>query len=60
VVGYQHFRGPCYLHLQGEVIRLEKSGIDLGLDWRGAIGAASQSEVWSDLAAITTSLRRAS
>jgi hypothetical protein len=23
VVGYQHFRGPCYLHLQGEGITQE-------------------------------------
>jgi hypothetical protein len=32
VVGYQHFRGPCCLCLQGEVAGVGESGIDTGLD----------------------------
>jgi len=27
VVGYQHFRGPCCFHLQGEVARMGETGI---------------------------------
>jgi len=42
VVGYQFFRGPCCLHLQGEVARMGENSIDMGPDWRGAAGAASQ------------------
>jgi hypothetical protein len=42
VVGYQHFRGPCFLHLQGEVIKMEKNGIDIGSKHRGMAGAMSQ------------------
>jgi len=42
VVGYQHFKGPCYFHLQDEVTRMGKNSIDTGLDCRGAADAATQ------------------
>jgi len=42
VVWYQRFRGPCCLHRQSEVARMRKNGIDIGLDWRGTAGVASQ------------------
>jgi hypothetical protein len=38
VVGYQHFRGPCYLHFQGEVSGVLEVDID--------IGQGVQSPVW--------------
>jgi len=59
VVGYQHFRGPCCLHLQGEVARIGKKGIGIGPDWRGAAGAVRVHR-WSDPAASATSVRRES
>jgi hypothetical protein len=40
VVGYQCFRGPCCLHLLGNVTGMGKYGIDIGLDWRGAVDAS--------------------
>jgi hypothetical protein len=42
VVGYQHFRSPCCLHLQGEVAGMGENSIDIYPDWREAAGAASQ------------------
>jgi len=42
IVGYQHFRSPCCLHLQGEVAGMGENSIDVGLDWKGAAGAATQ------------------
>jgi hypothetical protein len=36
VVGHQHFRSQSCLHLQGEVARMGRTGIDKGPDWRGA------------------------
>jgi hypothetical protein len=42
VVGYQHFRGPCCLHLQSEVAGMGENGIDTGPDWRGVAGVAHQ------------------
>jgi len=44
VVGYQCFRGQSCLQLQGEVTRMAKSDTDIGPEWRGASGAASQQE----------------
>jgi hypothetical protein len=41
VVGY-HFRGPCCLHLQGEIAGMGKNNVDINPDWRRAAGAASQ------------------
>jgi len=32
VVRYQRFRGPCCLHLQGEVARMAENSISIGLD----------------------------
>jgi hypothetical protein len=37
VIGYQRFRGPCCLHLRGEVAGMGKNGIDIGPVWRGAV-----------------------
>jgi hypothetical protein len=34
-IGYQHFRGPCCLHLQGDVTGMGINGMDIGLEWRG-------------------------
>jgi hypothetical protein len=34
IVGYQSFRSPCCLHLQGEVARMGESSIAIGLDSR--------------------------
>jgi len=45
VTEYQHFRGACYLQLQGEVAGMRKNSVDIGLEWRGVAGAASQLEV---------------
>jgi hypothetical protein len=42
VVGYHHFRGPCCLCFEGEGARMGENGIDIGLNWRGVAGAASQ------------------
>jgi len=42
VVGYQHFRGPCCLHLLREVTTIGKNGINIVPDRRGLVGAASQ------------------
>jgi len=42
VVGYQQFRDPCCLHLQGEVAGMGKNGMDIGLNWRVAAGITSQ------------------
>jgi len=42
VVGYQQFRGPCCLHLQGEVDRMGENSIDVSPNWRGVMGATSQ------------------
>jgi hypothetical protein len=42
VVGYQCFRGPCCLHLQGEVARMGENDIVIGPDWRGAADDGSQ------------------
>jgi len=42
VVGYQHFRSPCCLDLRVETAGVGESGIDMGPDWRGVAGAASQ------------------
>jgi len=42
VVGYQHFRGLCCLHLQGEVARMGDNGIGVGPDSREAAGAFSK------------------
>jgi hypothetical protein len=40
VVGYQLFRGPCYLHLQGEVTGSgEENSIDRGLELKRAATA---------------------
>jgi hypothetical protein len=41
VVGNQHFRGPCTLHLPGKVASMGENGIDIGLDWKGVAGGAS-------------------
>jgi hypothetical protein len=39
MVGYWHFRGPCFLHLQGEVVGMGKNDVNIALDWRGVAGA---------------------
>jgi hypothetical protein len=31
MVGYQHFRGPCCLHVQGEVAGMGGNSIDISL-----------------------------
>jgi hypothetical protein len=31
-IGYERFRGPCCLHLQGEVTGGGENGIDIGLE----------------------------
>jgi hypothetical protein len=37
MIGYQRFRGPCCLLLQGEVNGIGKKGIDIGMEYkRGA------------------------
>jgi hypothetical protein len=59
VVGFQRFKGPCCLHLQGEVVWMGENDIDIGPDWRRATGA-SQDEVQSDPATSATSMRRES
>jgi hypothetical protein len=51
VVGYQCFRGPCYLHLQGEVAIMGENGTDRGPDWRGV---APVPGVQEERAAMTT------
>jgi hypothetical protein len=38
VVGYQRFRGPSCLHIQGEVAGMEENDIIIGPNWRGAAG----------------------
>jgi len=45
VVGYQHFTGPCCLHLQGEVASMGENSIYTGPGWRGVAGSAGQWEV---------------
>jgi hypothetical protein len=61
MVGYQCFRGPCRLYLQSEVAVMGKNNIDIGLAWRGMVGATSQQECkGSDLVASATSVRRES
>jgi hypothetical protein len=40
VVGYQRFRGPCCLHLQGEVVSVGENGVDVGPDRTVAAGSA--------------------
>jgi hypothetical protein len=41
VVGYQHFRGPCCLHLQGEENGAGKKGIHISLEYNGGGGGDS-------------------
>jgi hypothetical protein len=36
VVGYQRFRSPFCLHLEGELAGMGVNGIDIGRGWRGA------------------------
>jgi hypothetical protein len=48
VVEYQHFRGPCCLHLQGEVASMGKNDKDIGPDWRGVAGDSNQQEAWNE------------
>jgi hypothetical protein len=46
VVGYQCFRGPCCLYLQGEVSGNGKNmGLDIGLEHKRVAESASQREV---------------
>jgi len=42
VVGYQLFRGPGHLHLQGEEAIVRENGICIDPDQEGVAGAASQ------------------
>jgi hypothetical protein len=45
VVGYQHFRGPCCLHLEGKVNGAGEMGIDIGLEYkRGQSLAANRKQ----------------
>jgi hypothetical protein len=39
------FQKSTLPHLQGEVTRMGKNGIDTGPEWRGAAGATNQKEV---------------
>jgi len=57
VVGYQHFRGPCFLHLQGEVASMGENSIDIGLDWRG-VPLANRKCRGSGMATSATSVRK--
>jgi hypothetical protein len=41
-IEYQHFRGPCCLHLQGEVNGTERKGIGIGLEYKRVSGSGSQ------------------
>jgi len=45
VVAYQHFIGPCCLHLQGEGTGSGKNSIDMGLECRRAADAGSRKAV---------------
>jgi hypothetical protein len=43
VVGYQHFIGPCCLHLQGEVTGAGKGGLEIGKEYkRGRVHVGQQ------------------
>jgi len=44
-VGYQCFRGPCCLHLQGEVTGNGKKDTYTGMKCKRAADATSQQEV---------------
>jgi len=35
------FRCPCSFHHQGEVVSVGENGTDMGLNWKGAVGAAN-------------------
>jgi hypothetical protein len=39
IVGYQHFRGPSCLHLQGEVNGTGKDGVYIGLKMETAMSS---------------------
>jgi hypothetical protein len=42
-VGYQCFRGPCCLHLQGEVTTIiGKKGTDIGLEYKWVADPTNQ------------------
>jgi len=56
VIGYQCFRGPYCLHLQGEVARMGENSIDMGLNWGGVTGATRKCR-GSDPAVSATSVR---
>jgi hypothetical protein len=43
VVGYQCFKGPYCLHLEGEMSSVGENSTDIGPDWRGVAGVTSQS-----------------
>jgi hypothetical protein len=59
VVGYQHLRGPRCLHLQGEMTRMEKNGIDTGPEGRGLqVPLANRKQGGSDLAGSAISMMR--
>jgi hypothetical protein len=41
-VGYQCFRRPCWLHLQGEVKGAGEKGIDIGMEYKRGAESCSQ------------------
>jgi hypothetical protein len=57
-VGYQCFRGPCYLHLQDEVNGAGEKGIDIGLEYKRGVQHSNLLEVGRDINNNNTSSKR--